>query len=140
MDKGRYLKHKIQSTVGLRSAVESCKGTLTLMSDKGHIHYVFRHFVGKCGWEDTDRIFVYSPTPHGCAYVGEFTGCKFRLTTKSEFTKYSAEFRGIQYIEKILNHEILNPKLEIYIDTDGFDNSGDFYADKVFNFRGIDNE
>ena len=145
MDKKRYLKTEIKSICGLRNEIESCKGTITLLSETGHMHFIFRHESGECRddfsrvfYRAFNRIFVFSPTPHGCAYVGEFTDCQFRFTEKSEFTKYSAEFRGIKYIEKILNHEILNPKLKIYTDKASVCTSDDFYADKVFNFRGVE--
>jgi hypothetical protein len=140
MDETRYLKHQIKSVVGLKSAIESCKGTITLMSDGGHLHFAFRHPAKGDNLYGNDRIFVYSPTTHGCEYIGEFTGFNFRFTKKSEVTKYSAEYRGIQYLQKIINREIPSPKLKIYIDTDSFEIGEDFYADKVFNHRGIDGD
>ena len=140
MDTKRYLKTEITSADELRNAIKSCKGTITLVADTGYMHLVFRHCAG--GWDLLYQvfksIFVYSPTPHGCTYIGEFTDLKLRLTEKSEITKYSAEYRAVKYIEKILNGEIRNPKLRIFIDRTDVGTDEDTYADKVFNFRGME--
>ena len=142
MDKSRYLKTQIKGGDVLRAGILSCKGTFTLISDSGsYLHFAFRRPVGDDIWTNTDRVFVYSPTTHGCVYVGEFTNCQFRFTKKSEITKYSAEYRAIKYIEKLINNEISNPKLKIYSDIKGKNGeSDDFYAEEVFNNRGVIND
>lgn len=140
MDTKRYLKTEITSVEDLRKVIKSCKGTITVTSDTGYMHLVFRHCAG--GWDlfyqVFKSIFVYSPTPHGCTYIGEFTDLKFRFTEKSEVTKYSAEFRVMRYIERVLNNEIPQPKLKFYVDSNMSELDEDQYADKVFNFRGIE--
>ena len=140
MDTERYLKTEITDRGLLKACISTCVGTFTLLSENGnHIHYIFRRVTGNNTWTGTDRVFAYSPTTHGCVYLGEFTDFNFRLTKKSEVTKYSAEFRGLKYLEKLIRGEINKPKLKVYLDINTPTEVDDVYADNVFNHRGINN-